>query len=133
MIKRYRRLPASAFKQPDSNIHHVSLAVNKLHHSAVQRLRISAKGIVQMIDAAAKFAENLSDSVRASQLEELCNELKSKIKSQELNKNYLETKLQDKLNEIKRQREELVKQEREAISTLVIEDRDNMHFVGSLV
>lgn len=133
IIKRYGKLPAGAFKKPDSNFHHVLLAVNKLRHSAVHRLRISAKGIVQMIDAAVKFAENLSDSVRASQLEELYNELKSKIKSQELNKNYLETKLQDKLNEIKRQREELVEQEREAISTLVTEDRDNMHFVGSLL
>lgn len=133
VIKRYGKLPAGAFKKSDYNVHGVLLAVNKLRHSAVHRLRISAKGIVQMVDAAVKFAETLLDSVRASQLEELYKELQSKIKSQELNKNYLETKLKDELDEIECQREELAKREREAVSTMVIEDMDNMHFIGSLL
>ena len=132
-IKRYGKLPAGAFQKPNSSIQKVLLTVNKLRHSAVHRLRISAKGIVQMVDAAVKFAETLSDSVRASQLEELYQELKGKIKSQELNKNYLETKLKGELDEIERQREELAKREREAVSRMVIEDEDNMHFIGSLL
>ena len=86
-----------------------------------------------MADAAVQFAETLSDSVRASQLEELYKELKSKIKSQELNKNYLEKKLKDELDEIERQRDELDKREREAISTMVTEDEANMQFIGSLL
>lgn len=133
MIKRYGKRPAGPFKKSDSNIDDVLLAVNKIRHSAVHRLRISAKGILQMVGAGVKFAETLSDSVRASQLEELYKELQSKIKSQELSKNYLETKLKAELDEIERQREELAKREREAISTIVIEDKDNMHFIGSLI
>ena len=133
VIKRLGKFPAGAFAKPDSQISQVLLAVNKLRHSAAHRLRISAKGIIQMADAAVKFAEILSDSVRASQLEELYKELKSNIKSQELNKNYLETKLKDELDDIKRQREELAKREREAVSTMVAEDEDNMHFIGSLL
>ncbi|KAL9029218.1 MAG: hypothetical protein Q9196_002514 [Gyalolechia fulgens] len=133
MMKKHGKLPAGAFKDPDSGIQSVLLAVNSLRHSAVHRLRISAKGILQMIDAAVRFAETLSDAARASQLEELCKELQSMVKSQELNKNYLETKLRDELDEIKRQREELAKREQDAISTIVIEDNDNTLFVGSLI
>ncbi|KAL9002129.1 MAG: hypothetical protein Q9188_004921 [Gyalolechia gomerana] len=133
MMKRKGKLFAGAFKDSDSHINTTLLAVNRLRHSAVHRLRISAKGILQMIEAAVKFAETLSDVARASQLEELYKELQSMIKSQELNKNYLETKLKDELDEIKRQREELVKREQEAISTIVTEDGENTHFVGSLL
>jgi len=133
VIKRYGKFPDGAFRKSDSGIHQVLLAVNKLRHSAVHRLRISAKGIVLMVDAAVKFADTLSDTIRATQLGELHKELKSKIQSQELNKNYLETKLKNELDEIECQREELAKREREAISAMVIEDKDNMHFIGSLL
>lgn len=133
MMKRKGKLSAGAFKDSDSHINATLIAVNRLRHSAVHRLRISAKGILQMIEAAVRFAETLSDLARASQLEELYKELQSIIKSQELNKNYLETKLTDELDEIKRQREELVKREQEAISTIVTEDGENTSFVGSLL
>lgn len=102
IIKRYGKLPAGAFKKPGSTIPGSLIAVNKLRHSSVHRLHISAKGIIQMIDVAMKFVETLSDSVRVLQLEELYKELKSKVKSQELNKNYLEMKLKDELDEIER-------------------------------
>ena len=131
--KRYGKLPAGAFAKSGPTVPGSLLDVNKLRHSSVHRLRISAKGIIQMIDAAVKFAEALSDHLRASQLEELHKELKSKVKSQELNKNYLETKLKNELDEIQRQREELAKRERQAISTMVTEDEDNTYFIGSLL
>ena len=86
-----------------------------------------------MVDAAVKFAEALSDPVRASQLEELCRELKSKVKSQEPNKNYLETKLKEEPEAIEYQRKELAKRRRYATSLAAIEDKDYMHFVGSLL
>ncbi|KAL8939705.1 MAG: hypothetical protein Q9216_003219 [Gyalolechia sp. 2 TL-2023] len=133
MMKKHGKLPAGAFKESSSGIHKILFAVNRLRHSAVHRLRISAKGILQIIHDAVRFAETLSDSARASQLEELYKELQSMIKSQELNKNYLETKLKDELDEIKRQREELVEREQKAISTIVVEDGDNTKFVGSLL
>ena len=133
VIRRYGKLPAGAFKRPDHNFHQVLLAGVKIRHAAVHRLHISAKGLVQMVDVAVKFAETLSDSVRASQLEELFRELKSKVKSQELKKNYLETKLKAELEEIECRREELAQRGREAISSTAIEDKDHMHFVGSLL
>ena len=133
IVKRYGSFPTGAFKKSGSSIPESLLAVNKLRHSSVHRLRISAKGIIQMLDAAVKFAEILSDWVRASQLEEFAKELKSKVKSQELNKNYLETKLKNELDEIERQREELAKREQQAISVMETEDEDNTRFIGSLL
>ena len=133
MIKRHGKLPSGVFNKSTSEIEAILLAVNKLRHSAVHRLRISAKGILQMVDEAVKFTETLSDLPRASQLEELYQELKHKIKSQEMNKNFLETRLKDELDDIKRQREELAKREEKVIASMIIEDTDNMHFIGSLL
>lgn len=78
IVKRYGKFPAGAFRRPDHNIHQVLLAASKIRHAAVHRVRISAKGLMQMVDAAVKFAEALSDPVRASQLEELYRSLKAK-------------------------------------------------------
>ena len=133
IANRYGKLPEGAFKKPGSSILQSLLAVNKLRHASVHRLRTSAKGIIQMIEAAVQFAETLSDTIRASQLGELLEELRSKVKSQELNKNYLEAKLKDELEEVERQRAELTKREALAISAMVTEDEDNMHFIGSLL
>lgn len=133
MIKRKGKVTTGAFADSDTSINTILLAVNKLRHSAVHRLRISAKGVLQMLDDAVKLAQTLSDSTRASQLEELYKELQSMIKSQELNKNFLETKLNNELAEITRLREELMRREQKAISTMVTEDEENTHFVGSLL
>ena len=133
IIQQCGYLSAEPFQKLDPKLHEILLAVNKLRHSAVHRLRISTKGIIQMIDEAAKFAETLLDSVRALQLEELAQELRDKMTSQELNKNYLETKLKDELDEIERQREKLAERERQAVSKMVLEDWENMHFIGSLL
>ncbi|KAI4187061.1 MAG: hypothetical protein L6R41_003045 [Letrouitia leprolyta] len=133
MMKRKGKLATGAFEGSDYHIDTTLLAVNKLRHSAVHRLRISAKGILQMIFAATELAQTMSDATRASQLEDLSKELQSMIQSQELNKNYLETKLNNELDEIKRLREELMKREQEAISTMVTEDKQNAQFVGSLL
>ena len=49
IIKRHRQLPAAAFRKSGCTIPQVLIAVNKLHHSAVHQMRISAKGIIQLI------------------------------------------------------------------------------------
>ena len=131
--KRHGKFPDGAFKKSSTNLAESLLAVNKLRHSSVHRLHTSAKGIIQMLDAAVKFAETLSDVARATQLEELSKEVKSKVKSQELNKNYLETKIKNELEEIDRQRRELAKREQQAIASMSAEDEDNTRFIGALL
>lgn len=133
ILRRHGKLPTRAFRKPDHDVHQILLDVANIRHAAVHRMRMSAEGLVQMVDTAIRFVRAFSDTVRALQLGELYRELKSKVKSQELNKNYLETKLRYELEAIEYQREVLAKRRRDAISSAATEDRDHMHFVGSLL
>jgi hypothetical protein len=127
-------LPENAFKYNHGlSAREVLVSVNVLRHSAVHRLHTSAKGIDQMIQSAAIFASTLGDTDRESQLEQLHAELESKIRAQELNKNFLEEKLASELDEIREIRKELDRREQEAIKTLFREDSENKSLVGSML
>lgn len=131
--KRLGKLPAQAFAK-DSVLSSTDglTSINKLRHSAVHRLPTTAKGISEMIRCAARFARSLHDSARGQQLE-LKNELEGKIRALELNKNFLETKLDGELREIARQRKELDEKEKDVISTMQREDKDLVSLIGGLL
>jgi hypothetical protein len=131
--KHHKKLPSHAFKTPSPGLPIILLSVAPLRHAAVHRLRISAKGISQMVHNAVAFAEALSDTVRASMLREVAEEIDTKVKNQELHKSYLESRLQKELDEIDQERHELEKREHDAIRTIVAEDEENMCFVSSLL
>ena len=133
MIKHLSSIPEEAFKKSKAGVASVLVNVNRLRHSAVHRLRVSAKRIAYMIDTAVQLADMLQDTFKVSQLADLHKELENKIKSQELNKNYLESRLKDELDDIERQRRELDARGQRAIAAMVTEDEENMHFVGSLI
>ena len=132
MMKRWDSLPAAAFvKDAELPSNSILLSVNKLRHSAVHRLRTSAKGVIEMIQSAVKFARLLRDTLRESQIEELHRELEAKVKALELNKNFLENILAQELQEIVEQRAQLDQRERDAISTMVKEDDEYKLLIGS--
>ncbi|KAF2187139.1 hypothetical protein K469DRAFT_749501 [Zopfia rhizophila CBS 207.26] len=77
--------------------------------------------------------ETLQGTLRAAQLEELHNEIDSKTKAMELNKNVLEVGLARELQEIRRRREELDKEESRLTANMLEEDLENKLLIGSLL
>ncbi|GJC79767.1 hypothetical protein ColLi_02605 [Colletotrichum liriopes] len=106
---------------------------HELRHTAVHRLLTPARRISQMLRAALKLAEALQDFTRAAQLEDLVSEVDVKIKTMELTKNALENRAFTQLEEIRRQREELDRQEKGLIEEMVKEDRDHKALIGRLL
>ena len=86
-----------------------------------------------MILAATGFARALRDSTREQQLNELHTELESKIRALELNKNFLETKVEEEMEQIAKQRRELDEREKEAVVTMLRQDKDQGSLIGALL
>lgn len=134
VMKRLSKLPSRAFGRDSDLSPTESLTfINKLRHSAVHRLPTTAKGISEMICSAKRFARSLRDTLREQQFDELKDELDGKIRALELNKNFLETKLGRELEDIARQRRELDEKEKDAIITMLKEDKDQGSLIGGLL
>lgn len=134
LTKNYNLLPKESLDlDKDTTIKQVLLSTHNLRHSAVHRLPTSARGINQMVISAARLAKTLCDPLRTAQLEELNHEVESRIKDMELNKNFLEDKLDKELQDIRRKREELNVKEKELISSTLKEDQENKSLIGVLV
>jgi len=126
-------LPMHALKLSGSSLHDILISANKLRNTAVHRLPTTARGICQLIQSAITFTEALQDPLRTAQLEELHYEIDSKIKAVELNKNVLEDGLSRELQEIRRQREELDRKEKDLIARVLREDLENKSLIGLLL
>ena len=133
VVKRLGKLPSHCFgtlDDPKISLADVLISINKLRHSAVHRLPTTAKGISEMIHSATRFAIVLQDSPCQQQLDELHQELEGKIRALELNKNFLETKLEQEMEDIARKRRELDAKEKLAVATMLKEDKDYGSLVG---
>lgn len=86
-----------------------------------------------MVHSATRFARVLRDTIREQQFNELHRELESKIRALELNKNFLETNLEQELQDIAKQRRELDEKEKEAIKSMLREDEDHGSLIGILL
>ncbi|RYP34164.1 hypothetical protein DL767_004391 [Monosporascus sp. MG133] len=127
-------IPKEAFIDlGDTPLEQILFAANKLRHSAVHRLPNTARGIRDLCKSAVTLATTLGDNIRAIKLEEICHELDDKMETMKLNKNALEITATAGLEEIKRQREELDKREKEIVAQMVKEDRENKVFMGVLL
>ena len=130
-LNRGEEFAAGAFARPASEREELLLAVTKLRNSAVHRVHTSTKGIVELIDAAIKVAEAVSDEIRASQLQKLHNKLEEALESEVSKKNVLKAKLTKELAEIECQRKELAEREERAIQSMVDDDKVNTNLAGS--
>jgi DNA polymerase kappa len=122
-----------ALKLSGSTLQDVLFATNNLRHTAVHRLPTTARGISQLIQSAVKLAEALQDPLRTAQLEELHYEIDSKIKAMELNKNVLENSVSHELQEIRRKREVLDRNEKDLIAGVLREDLQSKSLIGLLL
>lgn len=128
------KLPAHAFTLSDgSSLDFIFLSTTKLRHSAVHRLRMTARGVSQLVESAQNLAEALRDSIRTAQLKELHLDIDSKIKAMELNKNVLEDEFAREIEEIGQQRKDLDEKEERLRADLRVKDLENTLLIGSLL
>jgi hypothetical protein len=132
-MKCSEKMPESAFKLHGESLRKTLISVNQLRHTAIHRIPTTARGVCSLIQSAMEFTESLKDTARTAQLEELHDELDRKIKAMELNENILKTNLSNELQEIRRQREELDRNEKELIATGVRQDQENKSLIGLLL
>jgi hypothetical protein len=85
------------------------------------------------MQSASRLAQTLGDHSRAAELENLPLEIGSRIRDMELNKNFLENRLDEQLQAISEQRAELDRKEKEAITTMLQEDQENKLLMGSFL
>lgn len=111
----------------------ILISVNTLRHSAVHRFHTTAKGILEMIRSATSFARVLRDLTCQHKLEELHQELKGKIRVLELNKNFLETRVEREMQDIAEQRKLLEEREQQVLVNMLREDKDYGSLIGSLL
>lgn len=131
LTKRCDKLPASAIDDdPEMPLKKVLSSTTVLRHTAVHRLPTSAQGIYKMIQSASRLAQTLGDHSRASELENLHLEIGSRIRDMELNKNFLENRLDEQLQAISEQRAELDRRERDAVATMLQSDQHNKQLIG---
>lgn len=137
VVKRLSKLPSHCFEDlagdPPVSLASVLMSINNVRHSAVHRLHTTAKGISEMIRSATSFARALRDSTCQQQLNELHHELEGKIRALELNKNFLETRVEREMEDIARQRKELEQREEQVFATMLKEDKDYVSLIGSLL
>ncbi|KAK1675199.1 hypothetical protein BDP55DRAFT_159999 [Colletotrichum godetiae] len=127
------KLPAHATTPAGTSIKEILFHTHQLRHTAVHRLPTTARGVNQHLRAALRVAEALQDVSRAAQLEDLVSEVDEKIKAMVLTKNVLENRTLFSLDDIRRQREELDRQEKEVIESMVKEDSDHKALIGRLL
>ncbi|CAG8302850.1 unnamed protein product [Penicillium salamii] len=108
----------------------VSCSLCELRHSAVHRIPKTTAGIEQIAENAQVFLEALNDSVRSLQLGLFRKRMRSTIEVLQLRKDVSERTYLAQLEQIRTKRAELDKWEKEAIETLVREDRKVIGDIG---
>lgn len=130
-MKNSEKLPSSSAEMRATSLKRLLIKNHNTRHIAVHRLPTSARAIILLLKNAAELVAALDDSRRAIQLETFNMELEGKIQAMELNKNVLENTTSERLQEIRRQREELDRQEKALITGMVSDDLKKL--VGMLL
>ncbi|CAF9925348.1 MAG: hypothetical protein ALECFALPRED_003121 [Alectoria fallacina] len=110
----------------------VFLASHPLRHAAVHRLRTSVKGIERMLKSALNLATALQDTQRKCKLQDILMDFRATMQDMELNKNNLESQLDEELRHIQDQRKALDRKEKEAKLNMLQQDRETMNNLSSL-
>jgi DNA polymerase kappa len=133
LAKKAEKFPEHAFKIGNASLNEILFATHKLRHTAVHRLPTTCLGVEALVKSAVILTETLQDPLRTAKLEDLRLEVDSKIKSMELNKNFLESTLSQELQKIQRQRDDLDLQEKELRERITRDDCENKIFIGDLL
>ncbi|KAE9374093.1 hypothetical protein N431DRAFT_543550 [Stipitochalara longipes BDJ] len=125
----------SAFAEKGKNVgkslEKLFRSVADIRHSAVHRIRVSARGIEQFIFDAESLATLLGDEVCVKSLTNIRRDTQLAIEELERNKHVLSSKLTKNLKKIAAARAELDRLEEEAIAEMVKEDGEYQVFAGT--
>lgn len=106
-------------------------AIAQVRHTAVHRIRVSAKSVEQSMADAEQLALLLNDDTCAQTLSRLRHETSSIVEELSRNKDLLESKLADRLKDVASRRAELDRLEREAVEEMIKEDKDYQDTAGA--
>ncbi|KXH38838.1 hypothetical protein CNYM01_06017 [Colletotrichum nymphaeae SA-01] len=127
------KLPPKAISVTNMPLGQVLAATHKIRHTAVHRLPVAARGVNQLLRAGMILAKTLQDFTRASQLEDMIRQVEDKVTIMEFAKDTLEAHAASQLEDIRQQREDLDRQEKDAIENMLKADRDQKIAVGGLI
>jgi outer membrane murein-binding lipoprotein Lpp len=127
------KLPKGALQTTETQLNDILPSIKKLRKTATYRLAITAREILDLVEASVALAAGLGDLKRARQLGDLCYDLEDKIRAMEMNKNARRTNTMAALDEIGRRREELDRQEKELISTMIKDDAESKAIIGMML
>jgi hypothetical protein len=83
ILKQSERLPSDAFATERTISQDILMSVHLLRHTAVHRLRTTARGVSKLIRYAITLTEALKYPVRTLQLEDLLREVEAEIKDKD--------------------------------------------------
>lgn len=116
-----------------AKVRRIFAAVRPLRNTAVHREPTEAHGVSHFLGAAVKLAETLRDTHRASQLIDMKAAVDAKIEAMELMKRAMEERVATQVETIRRQKEELDRQERALIKRMLKDDREHNELAGQLL
>ncbi|UNI16717.1 hypothetical protein JDV02_003130 [Purpureocillium takamizusanense] len=108
-------------------------SVANIRHTAVHRIRVSAKGVEQFLLDAEALALLLGDIKQVDNISKMRRETQAATEELQRNKQFLRSRLEDTLKGLAAQREELKLLEDNAIAELEREDRDYEILAGKSV
>lgn len=106
-------------------------SVADIRHTAVHRVRVSARGVEQFLLDGEAFAMILDEELCQQSLARLRRNTQLAIEELERNKHVLSSKLEETLKRIATQRAELDRQEKAAITEMVEEDGEYQLLAGT--
>lgn len=125
------KLPMLKFAELGKPLEQVLASISQLRHTAVHRLRITAKHVEQFVKDAELLVNLLGNDSHSKKLAQIRREVQSSIGELQRNKDLLESRLAERLKEIALQRAELDRLERTAVQEMLDEDKENQLFVGA--
>lgn len=105
--------------------------VNKLRHAAVHRERITAREVMDLLVAAVSLSEAVGDSVRTAQLGRLLNEVGDQVRTMKHHKTFLENDLRMKMEDLRRRREALDREEKDLVEGVARKDEKHKALIGN--
>ena len=118
---------------PHTSIEDILRSVTDIRHTAVHRLRVSARAIEQFLLDAETLSALFGIKVHIEEISRLRRNFQASIEELERNKHFLQSRLDEALQKIADQRAELQRMEEIAVSNMIKEDREYQVIAGKAI
>jgi hypothetical protein len=117
----------------NTSIEKILRSITNLRHTAVHRLRVSAKAIEQFLLDAEALSTLFGIKVHIEEISRLRRSFQASIEELERNKHFLQSRLDEALQQIADQRAELQRKEEIAVSNMIKEDHEYQGIAGKII